>query len=327
VTVTGQRSPLPADGLRREAEAYLAMRRTLGFKLSTQGRLLLGFVAYCERRGILGLTTDAAVAWATATPRSRDALWWARRLMVVRIFARHLQALDPAAEVPPDDVLPLSFRRTTPYLYSPQQLRALMKAAHRLEPRLRAATYATVIGLLAACGLRIGEACRLDRGDVDLDTGVLTVRDAKFGKSRIVRISADYSRRTGCAWTCRRVPARATPAPRHRVAPCTTGTGWTTPASSPTPGSSRRPRRAGPASRRTARHGLSRPTGPRPLHPAAPGRAADPKLRPVLSPARPDDHPGMTTVDTVSGSTPSGATMPPVCWCRDGWACAARRPP
>lgn len=192
-------------------------------------------MAYCERRGILGLTTDAAVAWATATPRSRDALWWARRLMVVRIFARHLQALDPATEVPPDDVLPLSFRQTTPYLYSPQQLRALMQAAHRLEPRLRAATYATVIGLLAACGLRIGEACRLDRGDVDLDTGVLTVRDAKFGKSRIVRISADYSRRTGCAWTCRRVPARATPAPRHRVAPCTTGTGWTTPASSPPP--------------------------------------------------------------------------------------------
>jgi integrase/recombinase XerD len=186
----GKRSPVPqpAGGLRREAEAYLAMRRTLGFKLSTQGRLLLSFVAYCEQHGMTSVTTDAAVAWATATPRSRDQLWWARRLMVVRIFARHLQALDPATEVPPDDVLPLSFRRRTPYLYSEQQLDALMQAAHALDPRLRAATWATVIGLLVSCGLRIGEACRLDRDDVDLDTGVLTVRDSKFGKSRIVPV-------------------------------------------------------------------------------------------------------------------------------------------
>jgi integrase/recombinase XerD len=188
VNPVDERSPVPAGGLRQAAEQYLAMRRALGFKLCTQGRLLLSFVAYCEQHGIDRVTTDAAVAWATATPRSRDSLWWARRLMVVRIFARHLQALDPATEVPPDDVLPHSFRRTTPYLYSEQQLHALLRAAHALDPRLRAATYATVIGLLAACGLRIGEACRLDRDDVDLDTGVLTVRDSKFGKSRIVPV-------------------------------------------------------------------------------------------------------------------------------------------
>jgi integrase/recombinase XerD len=188
VTAVGGRSPVPAGRLRAEAEAYLAMRRALGFKLSAQGRLLLGFVAYCEQHGMDRVTTDAAVAWATATARSRDPLWWARRLMVVRVFARHLQALDPATEVPPGDVLPLSFRRTTPYLYSEHQLRALVQAAHALEPGLRAATWATVVGLLASCGLRIGEACRLDRGDVDLDTGVLTVRDSKFGKSRTVPV-------------------------------------------------------------------------------------------------------------------------------------------
>ncbi|HEU0087386.1 MAG TPA: tyrosine-type recombinase/integrase, partial [Pseudonocardiaceae bacterium] len=183
-------APAPAGRLRREAEQYLMMRRALGFKLSTQGRLLLSFVDFCEQQGVATVTTDAAVAWATATPRSRDSLWWARRLMVVRIFARHLHALDPATQVPPDDVLPHSFRRTTPYLYSEEQLRALMQAAHLLQPRLRAATYATVIGLLAACGLRISEACRLDHEDVDLDTGVLTVRDSKFGKSRIVPVHA-----------------------------------------------------------------------------------------------------------------------------------------
>jgi integrase len=108
--------------------------------------------------------------------------------MVVRIFARYLQALDPATQVPPTDVLPHAYRRTTPYLYSAQQLADLVGAASRLRPRPRALTYAAVIGLLASCGLRISEACRLDEGDVDLDEGVLTVRGTKFGKSRIVPV-------------------------------------------------------------------------------------------------------------------------------------------
>jgi integrase len=108
--------------------------------------------------------------------------------MVVRIFARYLQALDPVTEVPPADVLPHSYRRTTPYQYSPQQLTDLLQAADRLRPRLRGITWAAMIGLLASCGLRIGEACRLDRDDVDLDEGVLTVRGAKFGKTRIVPV-------------------------------------------------------------------------------------------------------------------------------------------
>jgi integrase/recombinase XerD len=93
-------------GLRQAAEEYLATRRSLGFTLSTQGRLLMDFVAYCEQHAVATVTTDVALAWATGTVRSRDRLWWARRLMVVRIFARHLQALDPATQVPPMDVLP-----------------------------------------------------------------------------------------------------------------------------------------------------------------------------------------------------------------------------
>ena len=175
-------------GLRQAAEEYLATRRALGFVLSTQGRLLLDFVDHCERHAIVTVTTDAAVAWAIGTTRSQDRLWWARRLMVVRIFARSLRALDPATQVPPMDVLPHAYRRTTPYLYSAQQLADLVQAASLLRPRLRALTYAAVIGLLASCGLRISEACRLDEGDVDLDEGVLTVRGSKFGKSRIVPV-------------------------------------------------------------------------------------------------------------------------------------------
>jgi integrase/recombinase XerD len=142
-------------GLRQAAEEYLATRRALGFVLSTQGRLLMDFVAHCERHAIVTVTTDAAVSWAIDTTRSQDPLWWARRLMVVRIFARYLQALDPATQVPPMDVLPHAYRRTTPYLYSAQQLADLVQAAGLLRPRLRGLTYAAVIGLLASCGLRI----------------------------------------------------------------------------------------------------------------------------------------------------------------------------
>jgi integrase/recombinase XerD len=108
------------SGLRVRAEQYLAMRRALGFKLTTQGRLLLGFVGYLEQQGVTRITTEAALAWATATPHSADQVWWSRRLMVVRSFARHLQALDLATEVPPDDVLPHHYRRQVPTCIRPR---------------------------------------------------------------------------------------------------------------------------------------------------------------------------------------------------------------
>jgi integrase/recombinase XerD len=108
------------SAIRRHAEAYLAMRRTLGFKLTTFGQRLLSFVGYLEQRGTSVITTDAALAWATSTPRSTDQVHWSRRLMVVRSFARHLQALDLATEVPPDDVLPHHYRRQVPTCIRPR---------------------------------------------------------------------------------------------------------------------------------------------------------------------------------------------------------------
>src|SRR5258706_11869591 len=163
------------------------MRRALGFKLTTQGRHLMRFVDYCEAHHADHITTELALAWATHTSRgSGDEVYWSRRLMVVRIFARHLQTLDPATEVPPEDVLPHHYRRVAPYLYSPGEITALIGAAGRLKPPLRAATWQTLIGLLAVTGMRTSEACRLDRDQVDLDTGVLVIADSKFGKSRQV---------------------------------------------------------------------------------------------------------------------------------------------
>ncbi len=176
--------------IRGHAEDYLAMRRALGFKLTTFGQKLLSFVDYLEAHDLDVLTTDAALAWARATPRSSDEVHWSRRLMVVRIFARHLAVLDPATQVPPVDLLPHHYRRITPHLYSPGEISALLEATDSLRPALRALTWRILIGLLAVTGMRTGEACRLDRDDVDLGDGLLTVRDSKFGKHRQVPIHA-----------------------------------------------------------------------------------------------------------------------------------------
>jgi len=172
------------SGLRARAEEYLAMRRALGFKLVSQGPRLMSFVRFCEQRGADRVTADLAVEWATAT--RGDEVNQARRLDVVRIFARHLQPLDPATEVPADDVLSRRYRRIPPYLYSPEEVSALVSAAGGLRPAIRAAGWQALIGLLAVTGMRPGEACRLGRGDVDLEAGTIVIADSKFGKSRMV---------------------------------------------------------------------------------------------------------------------------------------------
>jgi integrase/recombinase XerD len=163
------------------------MRRALGFRLTTQGQHLMSFVRFCEERSAAHVTADLALEWATRTSRgSGDEVYQARRLDVVRIFARHLRALDPATEVPPEDVLSRRYRRIPPYLYSPEEVAALMNAADDLAPAMRATTWRTLIGLLAVTGMRQGEACRLERGDVDLEAGTLVIAGSKFGKSRQV---------------------------------------------------------------------------------------------------------------------------------------------
>jgi integrase/recombinase XerD len=175
------------SALRARAEEYLAMRRALGFKLESHGSRLMSFVQFCEDRDAGTVTTDLAVEWATSTARGSDhEVYQARRLDVVRIFARHLQPLDPATEVPPEDVLDRRQWRVPPYLYSPQEVIALMSAARTLRPAFRAVTWRTLIGLLAVTGMRQGEACRLGRDDVDLNEETITIEDTKFGKSRMV---------------------------------------------------------------------------------------------------------------------------------------------
>jgi integrase/recombinase XerD len=173
------------SGLRAELANYLAVRRALGFKLRRAGLLLADFVGYLEANGTDTITTENAFAWASL-PVNASSDWWGYRLSVVRAFARHLHAIDPVHDVPPTGLLPAKTHRATPYLYSDANIAALMAAARQLRSPLRAATFQTLVGLLAVTGLRIGEALRLDRDDVELTFGVLRIRQTKFGKSREV---------------------------------------------------------------------------------------------------------------------------------------------
>ena len=170
-------------------EDYLAVRRALGHKMELADRLLGQFATYYEQVGGTRITNDLAVAWAIL-PVGASAGWRAQRLGVVRGFAAWLQTLDPETEVAPADLLTGRFERVVPYLYSDADIAAMMDAAGGLPFPLQRHTYETLIGLLAITGLRIGEAIRLDRGDVCPDTGVVRVITSKFGKSREVPLHA-----------------------------------------------------------------------------------------------------------------------------------------
>jgi len=172
--------------LSRHLEDYLAIRRALGFKLVFPGHVLPQFVAYLETAGAPTVTVELAVAWAGLPQGRVQPISLAHRLGAVRGFARWLATIDPATEIPPCGIWPSTAPRPTPYLWSEAEIRVLLHAARELSPRLRAATHETLFGLLAATGLRVGEAIGLSRDDVDLDAGLITVRDGKFARSRLV---------------------------------------------------------------------------------------------------------------------------------------------
>lgn len=172
-----------SGGLAVRATEYLQVRRALGFQLRSYDWLLSGFCAFADAQGAEVVTIKVALAWATE-PQGADRSWHAARLPAVRGFARWLAAIDPRTEIPPAGLLKGRSRRADPYLYCEAEIAAVMNAAQAITSPLRAATYRTVIGLLAVTGMRAGEAIALDRGDADLSENVLTVRQAKFGKSR-----------------------------------------------------------------------------------------------------------------------------------------------
>ena len=181
------------SSLRDALADYLRVRRRLGFEMPQDGRLLEGFVEFLERAGAERITTELALRWARM-PVHAHPHYWRQRLSVARGFARHLATIDPASEVPSKDLLPAHRPRIAPYIYTDAEITALIAAAGKLRPPLRAARHQTLIGLLAVTGMRPGEVLALDRHDVDLRHGVVHVRAGKQKKQREVPLHNSTSR-------------------------------------------------------------------------------------------------------------------------------------
>jgi len=151
---------------------------------------LLGqLVAHVEAAGATSVTTELAIGWARL-PEGVHPNQWAKRLRIARGFASYLHTIDPATEIPPPDVFPVCRQRATPYLFSQQDICRILGEARRLRHPLRAASYEALFGLLAVSGMRIGEAVALERDDVDLEAGLITIRKAKLDRARLVPLHA-----------------------------------------------------------------------------------------------------------------------------------------
>jgi integrase len=180
--------------LQSALDEYLALRRALGHKLRDPGRLLQRFVGFADHAGA-PYTTELALAWATQSATVQPAEW-TRRLGIVRRFAQYCSAIDLRTTIPPPDLLPHRYQRPTPYIYRDKEITRLLDAARQLPSGtgLRPHTYATLFGLYAATGMRCNEPLQLNRDDVDLADGVLTIRGTKFGKSRYVPLHISTQR-------------------------------------------------------------------------------------------------------------------------------------
>jgi integrase/recombinase XerD len=178
------------SALEQALSDYLQLRHSLGHDLAEAGRLLPGLVAYLDAHGLPTVTIEAALAWAQQAPKSpagRVTTVGPRRMTAARGFARYLSGVDARTQVPPLGLMPRRAPWRRPFIYSAADIDTLLAQVRQtISAPLRAATYQTLIGLLAASGLRIGEAIKLDRSDVDWPEGVLLIRESKFGKSRLV---------------------------------------------------------------------------------------------------------------------------------------------
>lgn len=170
--------------------AYVGMRRNLGCVFQLQAYILGKFDRYAFEHGHQGpLTSELVFDFATANA-DVSPFEQARRYQVLRNFANYLAVYEPATPVL--DPLAVRAARTRPpaHIYSGAELDQLLTEARQVSHRhpIRGVTLHAMVGLAASSGLRVGEVVRLDRADVDLETGVLSIRQTKFAKDRLVPV-------------------------------------------------------------------------------------------------------------------------------------------
>jgi len=173
--------------LSENVDRYIALRRTLGYKLRKPARHLRAFAGYAASRGETYVRTTTVLAWVTASGRTQDAR--AERFRNLALFARFLHAEDRRHEVPARNPFAVRKTRPIPYIYTSDEIARILDAAGTLRRQrpnpLRRQLYITMFGLIAATGLRVSEAIALRLDDVRPD-GVLHIRETKFCKSRLV---------------------------------------------------------------------------------------------------------------------------------------------
>ena len=170
-------------------QEYLDERRRLGFALAISGSQLMAFARFADLARHCGpLNSRIILDWVQGQIPHAPRITWARRLEVIRPFAKYRTRFDPGTEVPEAGMFGKAHRRLTPHIYTDQEINDLLRAARKMSPKktLRPATYEALFGLIAATGLRISEALHLRCVDVDFAQGTLTVRQTKFCKSRLL---------------------------------------------------------------------------------------------------------------------------------------------
>lgn len=164
---------------------YLAYRRALGFALSREGTTLKSLGSYARNAHHRGpLTKELAIQWAQA-PANADRLWWARRLEMVRGFARFWVAFDPRTQIPPPGVFGPAYRRRNVHIYSTKEIQALLQAAQK-QRGFHGLTLRTLLALLTCTGMRISEALALQDSDVQWKNHTIIIRKSKFRRSRCI---------------------------------------------------------------------------------------------------------------------------------------------
>ena len=203
-----------------QLDCYLAVRRSLGYELRTDERILRRFVRFADQECATHVDTALFLRWDASLPKAGGGTR-STRLSKVRLFAQWMSGVDPANEAPPRGLLPGRLNRARPYIYSEAEIGAIIAAARALPSiyGLRGLTCSTLFALLAVTGLRISEALALDRDDFDADSGALRVRRGKFGKERLLPLDpsvtaqivgylAERDRLVGCRATPLFVTAR-----------------------------------------------------------------------------------------------------------------------
>jgi site-specific recombinase XerD len=173
--------------LRKNAVAYLSLRSLRGYQPCDQAWLIREYLDFLDLHGFSSITVTNALAWA-CLPLNARSRWRNQRLTVIRLFAAHIHTNAPdTAELIPPGLLPARVVRAAPHLYSSGQVDALIGIAGTLKPVLRGQTLATIIGLMAATGMRTAEALALNRADVDTEQGTILVR-GKGGRQRLLPV-------------------------------------------------------------------------------------------------------------------------------------------